>query len=169
MKVRSSLWTQSMDILALQLKQSIRLELEHWNIFNIDIIISDITKRLRTISVLKLQNLTFRCETNNVLGSHSGVNWERCGIVVVSASFWDVVIRGSMLGPGMLYFRYMCTRKNQALNIRDCVSLVGRRWSAASKLGQVCLPHIASVVWMRRFKPLVPSIASSIWCLCQGK
>ena len=40
---------------------------------------------------------------------------------MVSTTAWHVVFRGSILGPGMLYFR--C--KNLALDIRDCVSLVG--------------------------------------------
>ena len=40
---------------------------------------------------------------------------------VVSTPAWHSVVRGSILGPAMLYFR--C--KNLALNIRECVSLVG--------------------------------------------
>ena len=41
--------------------------------------------------------------------------------VVSTPPAWHSVVQGSILGPGMLYFR--C--KNLALNIRECVSLVG--------------------------------------------
>ena len=43
------------------------------------------------------------------------------------------VVRGSILGPGMLYFR--C--KNMALNITDCVSVVGCG-SLASSFTPIC-------------------------------
>ena len=52
--------------------------------------------------------------------------------------------------------------------IRDCLSIVGRGRSAATKHGQVRLPHIACVFRMRHLvtlQPLIPSIS----CLCQGK
>ena len=39
---------------------------------------------------------------------------------MVSISAWPAVVRGSILGPGMLYFRF----KNLAINIGDCVYLV---------------------------------------------
>ena len=53
---------------------------------------------------------------------------------------------------------------NLALNIIYCVLLSG--WSAASKLGQVRLSHIARVFRMtRHYKPLFPST----WCLYQAK
>ena len=41
---------------------------------------------------------------------------------MVNTSAWHTVVRGSILGPGMLYV----TCKNLAVNISDCVSLVGR-------------------------------------------
>ena len=64
-----------------------------------------------------------------------------------STSAWHATIRGSIPGPGMIYFRCI----NLVLSIRDCVFLVGRgscSWSAASKLRQVNLPHVACVFRM---------------------
>ena len=47
---------------------------------------------------------------------------ERRGRVVVSTSVLHAVVRGSIRRPDMSFFWH----KNLALNIRDCVSLMGR-------------------------------------------
>ena len=47
--------------------------------------------------------------------------YERHGSVVVSTSAWHAVIRGSILGPGVLYFRL-----KSWLSTLETVSLVGR-------------------------------------------
>ena len=61
------------------------------------------------------------CQLQRRLPNHQ----ERCGSVMVSTSAWHAVVRGSILGPGMLH-----QVQNLALNIRDCVSPVWRGRSA---------------------------------------
>ena len=66
----------------------------------------------------------------------------------------------------MLYFR--C--KNLALDIRDCVSLVGHGSSVVGdslrNLGKFILPHIACVIQMIHYKAIGPFYPVKI---CQGK
>ena len=57
---------------------------------------------------------------------------------MVSTSAWHVAIRGSIPGPGMLYFR--C--KNLALDITDCVYLClsEKTLKAVGPFYLVCMP-----------------------------
>ena len=89
---------------------------------------------------------------------------QRRGSAVVRTSAWHAVVLGSIPGPGMLYF---CC-KNLALDIRDCVSLVGRGSSVVGaplrNLGKFVYPTLPAS-FGRDTNPLFPYI----WCLCQGE